>query len=107
MEGGLVAQNVGSRGVSQAEAQDLLSNIINILAQRVAPYCWKLGGDDHDSLHQFLETSQAGMFDILQLCGIYGPSSNLVYIPNISLSQPRQLFLNSTSLTTYTSELQD
>ena len=78
MEEGCVAQNVGSPGLSTAEGQDLLSNILNILSSRVTPYCWKLIGDDPDSLHNLIGVSRDDMDDILRLCGVFGPGDNRI-----------------------------
>ena len=111
MEEANVAQNAGSLGLSQAEAQDLLANSMNIIAVHVQPYCWKLGGEDDDSLHNLLEITRSEMDGILRLCGVYGPSDNRVKLrifedfalkmskPNIDWQMYRPM--NSTSRTPF------
>ena len=78
MEKVSVAQNVGSLGLSRAEAQELLANIVNIISGRVTPYCWKLVGDDPDSLHNLLDVTRDEMDKILQACGIFGAGDSRV-----------------------------
>ena len=79
MEESCVAQNVGSPALSIAEGQDLLANILNILSSRVTAYCWKLIGDDPDSLHKLLDITRSEMDRILCICGIFGEDKRLKF----------------------------
>ena len=63
-----------AKPLSAPEAQSLLGGVLNEIAQRVAPYCWKLLGDDPDSLSNLLDIDSKDTEDILRLCSVIGAS---------------------------------
>ena len=83
MEKVCASQNRGPDPLSCSEAQDLLADIMNILAARLIPYCWKLIGDDADSLHRLLDITRDDMDDILRLCNLFGPNDQRLKMKNL------------------------
>jgi hypothetical protein len=64
--------------LSAATARENLARILNEISPRVTSYCWKLGGDDHDSLSRFMGVDEDDMVKVLRLCEIYGSSDTNV-----------------------------
>eukprot|EP00978_Attheya_sp_CCMP212_P038816 scaffold196238_cov38-Attheya_sp.AAC.2 len=50
--------NEGNPLLSSVEAQQKLADVINILGTKVMPYCWKLTGNDPDSLCNLLNVDE-------------------------------------------------
>ena len=80
-----MAQNCGANPLSAAEAQQLLADVVNVISRRVHPYCWKLTGDDRDSLCNLLDIDSSTMVSILRLCGIFGPSDLRLSMQNFEM----------------------
>eukprot|EP00978_Attheya_sp_CCMP212_P022473 scaffold67100_cov51-Attheya_sp.AAC.1 len=73
--------NEGNPLLSSVEAQQKLADVINILGTKVMPYCWKLTGNDPDSLCNLLNVDDLTMESIIRLCGLFRTMSANVYTP--------------------------
>ena len=57
--------------LSPVIVRDMLSGIMNGIGGKVLPYCWKLIGDDPDSLSKLLGLCMEDMHRILLLSGLF------------------------------------
>ena len=82
MEEGSVAHNRGQSPVSRetvtdAVVQERLSQLINRVAATTVSYCWKLLGDDPNSLCKLLDMPWSDLRAILRKCDIlFGPNDS-------------------------------
>ena len=68
----------GSTSLPPLLLQEKLADLINSVAAKCHPYCWRLIGNQPDSLCNFLSITESEMDDILVRCNILGKKNNAI-----------------------------